>query len=114
MMNIISAVNGEDSALFQSVARTLHNQFASVSVYALYPENLEYSQNVIFVASDGPLPDNPGQSIGSTGSSSLDSLLGTYIPPGRYRFLTAPLLTDNFNPVEYIIARNLMNTEAPQ
>jgi spermidine synthase len=111
MMNIISALSGEDSALFQSMAKTLHSQFSSVDVYALYPESLDYTQNVIFVASAGPLPDRPRQ---STGSPSLDNLLGTYIQPGRYRFLTAPVFTDNFNPVDYIIASNLLNSGESQ
>jgi hypothetical protein len=37
----------------------------------------------------------------------LKTLLLTYIPPGNYDAQKGPLLTDRFNPVEYLVARTM-------
>ena len=105
MMNLISALKGEDARFFQSITHTLNRVFEHVYVFSTHPRGLELTQNVILVGSDHPLEktiESPAE-----GSQEVRALLQTYIYPRRYSYQKAPVFTDNFNPVEYLIARSL-------
>jgi spermidine synthase len=108
MMNLISAVNGEQAQLFRALHNTLSRAFQHVYVFALHPRDLEMVQNVILVTSNHTLPLEINSDRTGPERLRLEALLATYVPPGNYSAPSAaPVLTDNFNPVEYIVARGL-------
>jgi spermidine synthase len=108
MMNLISAVDGEQAQLFRAVQKTLSRAFQHVYVFPLHPRDLEMVQNVILVTSNHTLPLEINSDRTGPERLRLEALLATYVPPGNYSAPSAaPVLTDNFNPVEYIVARGL-------
>ncbi len=108
MMNLISAVNGEQAELFRAVRNTLGRAFPHVYVFPLHPRDLEMVQNVVLVTSNHPLSMEINSDRTGPERLRLEGLLATYVPPGEYSTASpAPVLTDDFNPVEYIVARGL-------
>ncbi len=107
MMNLISGVKGEQARLFLAVHATLARAFQNVYVFPLYPRDLEMVQNVILVASNRKLPMEIDPRRTGPEKLRLEALLATYVPTREYESSGGVLLTDNFNPVEYIVARGL-------
>jgi spermidine synthase len=107
MMNLISAVDGRDSLLFRAMVHTLGKVFDQIHVFALYPGNLKASQNLILVASRQKLPLKIDSRWAGEEKLRLEGLLATYVLPQYYNASNAPVLTDNYNPVEYIVAQAL-------
>lgn len=107
MMHLINAVQGKDSALFASVIRTISQVFPETLVFATLPQKPAKIQSIIIMAADFELlPDAVLASLPPE-KQSLRKLLQTYIPPETYRGRDGYLLTDRFNPVEYLIARTI-------
>lgn len=103
MMNLISALKGENAGFFQSLAQTLNQVFKHVYIFSSYPRRLDLAQNVIIVGSNRSLENRIENK--SNVSPKVQRLLQTYIYPRRVSYLNAPIFTDDFNPVEYLIAR---------
>lgn len=99
LMNIISAVEGEDGRLFQSIWQGLNQEFAETRLYCVSdPDNPERVQNLMVVAfadkPGNPLP-GPGSSPGAQEVERMES--------HRYNrevSVTVPPLRDDFAPVE--------------
>ena len=108
MMNMISAIRGDKSKLFLSVVKTLGMVFNNIYVFALDPNQPTEAQNVIIAASTQKLRMKLDAEMGGTEKHRLEMLLSTYVPTRNYDISGAPLLTDSYNPVEYIVAKGLI------
>ncbi len=108
MMNIISSIKGNNSTLFKSVAKTLCSVFDNIIVFAITPNFLNMTQNVVLLTSNYKisLDIDTNKNIITT---SLKKLLATHVSRTKYDISDAPLLTDEYNPVEYIVAKSLQN-----
>lgn len=111
MINIISSLRGNKSELFQSVVKTLHSVFPQLYVFALNPDRKLTIQNIILVASP-IISEEKLKSLEQIHHkdvpSHLDRLLETYIRPVDILTNDGVVITDSHNPVEYIIAKGLM------
>ncbi len=107
MMNIISAIEGEHSRLFAAIGNTLSKAFKEFHVFALHPHDLDSVQNVVIVACNRELQFGLDSRWTDAEQYRLGRLLATYVPSHLYHVADAPVLSDDFNPVEYIIAQDL-------
>lgn len=107
MMHLINAVKGPDSALFSSVIKTVSQVFKETLVFATRPHHLNGIQSIIILAADFELQPNSILASLPPGEKSLKKLLLTRLSPQTYNTQDAYLLTDSFNPVEYLIAQTL-------
>ncbi len=106
VLNIISGVTGERAALFDAIRETVATVFRNVEVYSNYPDNYVVPHNVMLMASDRELesfyrdlpPGSPAQ---------LHRLAETRVAPAVYRRNQGTVLTDDKNPVEWIVAQQL-------
>ena len=104
LMNVISAVNGEDGRLFQGIYRALTGAFAEVQVYCVSrPDRPDEVQNLMVVAfpeeRDGRTEEMlKAQAAGGTAGSAVAHLLAArHAEPLVF---DTPPLTDDFAPVE--------------
>ncbi|MFZ2089012.1 MAG: fused MFS/spermidine synthase, partial [Desulfobaccales bacterium] len=109
MLHIINTVQGHDSALFLSVIKTLSQVFPKTYVFASVPQKLTQLQGIIIVATDFDLPLDSLVASMPSEKSHLKQLLLTYVAPKRYNTRNSPILSDSFNPVEYLVAQTLQN-----
>jgi len=107
MMHLINAVKGNDAALFVSVIKTISQVFKETLVFATLPHKLTHIQSIVIVAADFDLkPDSVLASLPPE-KTSLKKLLHTRLSPQTYNTQDGYLLTDSFNPVEYLVAQTL-------
>jgi hypothetical protein len=102
-MNIVSPIHGPHADLFRAVLATVRTQFAATRVYAVDPGQSDRPRNVILLASAKNLrvrPDAPDDDV-------IRLLLSTQVDPTTYEPLTAAALTDDHNPSEVLVARQL-------
>lgn len=107
MMHLINAVQGKDAALFNAVIKTISQVFPETLVFAILPQKLTKIQSIIIVAADFDLDPAAVLAALPPEKQALRNLLLTRIPPEIYRAQEGSLLTDGFNPVEYLIARTI-------
>jgi len=108
MMNLIGAVNGSMSRLFASVSATLREVFPELYVFAINSSYPEAVQNLILVAparSRGWGEDELLERAGD--DEELQMMVHNLVPNEFLATSGATVLTDDYNPVEYIIARQL-------
>ena len=105
MINIISSIKGDNSILFQSVMKTLSESFANTYVFSINSHYPYASQNIIIVATEVIIDSFKFKQIMS--DLSLKKLLETFIPPENFDIKEGIIFTDNYNPVESIIAKEL-------
>lgn len=97
LMNVISAVTGEDGRLFQSICKALAGAFAEVRVYCVgRADRPGEVQNLMLAAFPEPRPGRQGTMADR--SPELDAMLATRFT-GNLDFAT-PALSDDFAPVE--------------
>lgn len=108
MMNLISAINGPMSRLFASVSATLREVYPELYVFAVDAPFPTRPQNLILVApargrglTESALRDRAGD------DEDLLSMVENLVPGELHGTSGATVLTDDYNPVEYIIARQL-------
>ncbi len=115
MMNLIGGLEGDRSHFFRAVAATIREVFPELYVFATAPAFPELAQNLILVA--------PRRARRLTGERLLDLagedrevryMARTFMPAGAYDLRGARVLTDDFNPVEHIIARQLQASRRGQ
>lgn len=98
LFNVVSAVDGGNSRLFQSIMTTLKNSFPNLYVFPIekLTEGLPV-QNIIIVAEK----QKHRQEVELTGNQKMDKLLRSHNPDG---FGTGFILTDDFAPVQYMVS----------
>jgi predicted membrane-bound spermidine synthase len=109
LMNIISAITGPKSLLFKSVVKTLKTVFPFVSVYAVSSFDLASIQNIIIVASTNKMVWSWQNVRDKRLKIGLGKMWNTFVSENRYTLKNGIIITDNYNPAEYIIARSLLN-----
>ncbi|MEM7145675.1 MAG: fused MFS/spermidine synthase [Verrucomicrobiota bacterium] len=105
MMNLISGLTGERAPLFEALYATIGSVFENVEVFSTSPYNYLEPHNIIIVAGDREL--TPFTSGGGGGDLEFERLAGTRVDASVYGGRGGPILTDDRNPVEFIVARQL-------
>lgn len=111
MMNIISAVDGDRSGLFHAVTNTLAQAFSHIEVFALNPDQRMHLQILLILASKEALPVESLSTTALLEPRAKRILLKSYLRPDQYRISKRVTLTDEFNPVEYIVSSARRNQE---
>lgn len=107
MMNLIGAIHGRNSLTFNATLKTINSVFKMSYVFVINPKELDLIQNIIIIATNYnshlDIPEIPQ----TNKNTQLKQLLSTFIDPKEYAYNVsrAPLLTDNYNPVEYLITK---------
>lgn len=104
MMNIISATEGDQSTLFHAVINTMAQVFSHIEVFTINPDDRTQLQNVIIIASNEELPIASLGTVSSISPETKEKFLLSYLPSGQYAISNQTVLTDEYNPVEYIVA----------
>ena len=108
MMNLIGAVDGTNSRFFTAVASTLLDVFPELYVFAILPSYPELTQNLILVAPVQELGYTRDQLLELAGEdAALVRMVRNLVPRRAYDLSQATVLTDDYNPVQYIIAKQL-------
>lgn len=108
MMNLIGGLQGDRSHFFRAAAVTIREVFPELYVFATAPAFPELAQNLILVAprrarnlTEEGLLELAGE------DRELRYMARTYMPEAAYDLRGGRVLTDDENPVEYIIAKQL-------
>lgn len=105
MMNIISAVEGGNAAFYQAAGSTLASVFKNVYVFPVHPEAPRSAQNIILVGVDRDVDVDSALRTAPIDRATRDkftrSFRGLFEPASREPLI----LTDQKNPVEFIVAR---------
>jgi spermidine synthase len=104
VMNIISAVEGGQSILFHAVANTISQVFGHIEVFSLSPDNRARLQILLLVASKNQMPMDSLTTTSCLSRKTKELFLKSYLRPNQYAVSKQMALTDEFNPVEYIVA----------
>ncbi|MCE9630164.1 MAG: fused MFS/spermidine synthase [Planctomycetia bacterium] len=104
-MNIISPARGEHAKLFRSILQTLRTEFPFTQAYSVNPALADQPQNVIVMgaAKEPRVQERPAASEEVT-----KVLLTTRLPDELDATSGAIVLTDDYNPAEWLIAEQLM------
>lgn len=104
MMNIISATEGDQSTLFHAVINTMARVFSHIEVFTLDPDDRTHLQNLIIVASNEELPIASLATTTFLSQETKENFLKSYLRQDQYTISNQMVLTDEYNPVEYIVA----------
>ncbi len=110
MMNLASALVGEKSDLFRSVMKSLNHVFEHVYVFSTkqpHPFNWLSSDNLIIVAADHELSMEFDEHVQEKDKPELLKLLKRRVKLRWLDLHDTPMLTDNYNPAEYLVAKQL-------
>jgi predicted membrane-bound spermidine synthase len=107
IMNLLSAVEGRDAALFRSVARTLSTVFDHQWAFATTPDQLDEIQNLFIVAASHDLEVDALRKNPGANRALVDDLFQGYLSPEQYDLTSGMIFTDDCNPVEYLVAKTL-------
>jgi spermidine synthase len=105
MMNALAATRGDKADLLSALATTLGAVFPHVRALPLSPDTPERPQNIVLVASEDALDRFLATTAG--GDDLVARLRAAAFDP-RHSGPTPPvILTDDFNPIDAIVARQL-------
>jgi spermidine synthase len=104
MMNIISAVEGGQSMLFHAVTNTMAKVFRHIEVFTLDPDHRAPLQSLLVLASTEELPVSSLATTTSLSRATKERFQKSYLRPDQYAVSKQMVLTDEYNPVEYIVA----------
>ncbi len=112
MMNLIGALRGPNSRFFSSVASTILEVFPELYVFAIFPAHPDLTQNLILVAPSSERGWTRDDLIErSERDPELLRMVRSLVPRRDYDLSNSTVLTDDFNPVQYIIARQLRESD---
>ncbi len=105
--NVIASLSGPASAILWAYVRTMREHFPNVVIVPVSSGDPFDVQNVIVVASEGPLPE-PEELVARAEKDTVASSLGISGPLSRafvpsHDLSEYPLLTDNYSPVENLL-----------
>lgn len=106
VMNVISAVQGPRSELLSGILAGVQTAFPYVELFAVGGGRLQEPQNVILLATKSDWHPFIRDRFFTPGSV-MANLVGSHVPANQVAVLTKPF-TDDFNPVDAIIARGLL------
>ena len=108
MMNLIGAIQGNESLIFNATLKTINSVFGISYVFVVNPKELDSIQNIIIIATNYDTHLDIPEIWQTNKNTQLKQLLSTFINPKEYEYNVshAPLLTDNYNPVEYLITKS--------
>jgi len=104
--NLIAATSGDNSKLLYAETNTMHLTFPNIYIFPVMGAGYGNPQNVIIVATLQPktLTENNFQQLADTTTSprisSLEEDVSNYTTPSANN---APILTDNYAPVENLL-----------
>jgi spermidine synthase len=108
VMNIITAVEGENSILFRSILKTIEPIFPYREVFLTRSvRDRGTVQNVYIVAAGFDLSPDSVRLTGDYDAQRIADLFGGYLYPDEYDSTGGVEFTDDCNPVEYLIAQTL-------
>ncbi len=109
MINLIGAIQGKKSLIFNSTLKTIKSVFGISYVFVINPEELHSIQNIIIIATNYDTHLDIPEIWQTNKNTQLKQLLSTFINPKEYEYNVshASLLTDNYNPVEYFTAKSI-------
>lgn len=105
LMNIISPVGGEHAGCFRAILQTLRTQFPFTQTFGVNPAQPDEPQNVILMAT---LQEPRRQARPAAAEEVTQFLLSTRLPDELVSPHDGVILTDDHNPAEWLIARQLM------
>lgn len=105
LMNIISPIRGDHATLLHSILRTLRTQFPFTQVYAVKPDRPTEPNNVIVM---GATREPRVQARPAATEEVTRFLLSTRLPDALDEPRGVMVLTDDHNPAEWMIAKQLM------
>jgi spermidine synthase len=111
MMNLIGTIQGKNSLLFKSTLNTINSVFRQTYIFVIDPNKLEEMQNIIIVAIDDDSIINLPEIQRSNHDPIINSLLSKYISKEKYDLSGAYLISDSYNPTEYLTARSIYFTD---
>ena len=106
LMNVISAVEGEKSELLGHILSTVQSVFPNVEVFGVNHSRTD-AQNVILLCSAAPWTEWLEGRILVPGSWQ-EKLTRSRVPVAQWP-TSRPVLTDDWNPVDAVIARQLVH-----
>ena len=104
MMNVISAVEGDQSILFHAVVNTLAQVFEHIEVFTLNPGDGAHLQILVVVASKTKMPVDSLTTTKTLSQATREHFLKCHLRQDQYTLSKQIVLTDEYNPVEYIVA----------
>ena len=109
MMNLIGAIHGKKSLIFNATLKTINSVFGISYVFVINPKELDSIQNIIIIATNYDTHLDIPEIWQTNKNPQLKQLLSTFINQKEYECNVshAPLLTDNYNPVEYFTAKSI-------
>ena len=109
MMNLIGAIHGKDSSIFNATLKTINSAFNISYIFVINPKDLNSIQNIIIIATKYDTHLDIPEIERTHKNRQLKQLLSTFISPIEYanNINHAPLLTDNYNPVEYLVTKSI-------
>jgi spermidine synthase len=107
VMNLIGSAQGPSSELFERVKSTIDSVFAHTALFGTAPRVPSERQNLIITASAAPLEPRISQwtARATRQHAPIQALLATRIDAAASD--PAKIITDDHNPIEYIVARQL-------
>lgn len=105
VMNIVSSITGEHAGIFEAIAGTVASVFPHTYVFRTDPD-LSFVQNVILMGTDEDLDIERALQMFSD-DPGLSSLLGAYLPIESIVLTRHEILTDEANPIDYLVSRSL-------
>jgi hypothetical protein len=102
MINVISALEGAKSPIYEAVTRTMSGVFDHIYVFSNWPQDPGNAQNILLIASarEFAFPEMLAKSTMS--AEGQEKTARCYV--GKAPRDRGLLLTDEMNPVEYLVA----------
>lgn len=101
-INLVTTVDGRDDRAWQAVLRTLQETFPQVRAFVASPP-VEGLANVLFFASEQPI-EAPASKLRPEARQDADDMLARELKPPASEVANAALLTDDFAPLEHLLA----------
>ncbi|MBL6991609.1 MAG: fused MFS/spermidine synthase [Bacteriovoracaceae bacterium] len=109
MLNILSSIDGKHTKLLKSVIKTLRTSFKNIYIFGNNFKAPRTTQNIILVATAKNLPLHDLSFRNTFKDAGVQRLLETYISSdNEFDYSGGLLLTDEYNPIEYMAAKPLM------
>lgn len=114
VLNLIGSLSRQKPSFLFSEVKTLQSVFPNSHVFAATGSHVTDQQNVILVGVKGKTTkDQLLARLEESSDPFLNTLSDKYIDLERFDFSSAELLTDNYAPVDFLIARQFRRSNKP-